>query len=144
MNRVALVLACLVCASQGWQVERFEEGKSLTPLAAFLLANNPSLTSTRVNQGHRAMSRASPLVRSGKQTMFSPDERTTAMGMASDCLEEGCPVDLVTDLLSHLKYVKDPSAEVVSAIKDLEKQLGLDKPDKNALELHWCMCLHWS
>jgi len=58
----------------------------------------------------------------------------TAMDLASDCLKDGCPVDMVSDLLSHLKAVPNPSSEVSKAIEELEKLLGLEKPDKNAME----------
>jgi hypothetical protein len=98
-------------------------------LASFLLATNPRLMNTRLNQGL-----ARPPFRVGSQTMdgaLKPD--TTAMGMASNCLDAGCPVDLVNDLLTHLKASQDPSPAVVDAIKDLEAQLGSETPDKNKL-----------
>jgi hypothetical protein len=55
------------------------------------------------------------------------------MGFAADCMDSGCATEDVTNLVEHLKAVKDPSAEVVEAIKDLEALVSAEEPNKNAL-----------
>jgi hypothetical protein len=50
------------------------------------------------------------------------------------CLEEGCPVDTVEDLLAELKLEKDPSAEMMKTINALEALLADPNASKTDME----------
>jgi len=69
----------------------------------------------------------SPIVRTRAPTM-------SALDLADECLKDGCAVDSVRNLISHLKAIKEPTAEVKNALEELEVLTRDDKPDKNALE----------
>jgi hypothetical protein len=53
--------------------------------------------------------------------------------LAASCLEDGCPLDEVSQLVADLEAVKDPTPEVVEAIKELTQILPSGRPNKNAM-----------
>merc|ERR1719337_816746 len=53
---------------------------------------------------------------------------------AAACLEDGCSLDTVEDLLAELKAEKNPTAEFMKTINDLEALIGSPNADKNAIE----------
>jgi hypothetical protein len=53
--------------------------------------------------------------------------------LAVDCLEEGCPVDMISELVSQLKAYENPDPELAQLIQDLEEALMSDDADQNSL-----------
>lgn len=53
---------------------------------------------------------------------------------AMECLEEGCSVDTVESLLSELKATKQPGAELVKTINQLESLLKEPEANKSEIE----------
>jgi len=137
MKEALIVVVCLLCSTNGSRVqssgrkeplvEEMTGSDTLKSIAAFLLASNPGLTTPKSNQGVRAMRPMSPIVRTRAPTM-------SALDLANECLKDGCAVDSVRNLISHLKAIKEPTAEVKNALEELEALTRDDKPDKNALE----------
>jgi hypothetical protein len=70
-------------------------------------------------------------VKSDDEFVWRPQKAT--IELASNCLDEGCPVDLVADLVAQLKAEKNPSPESQEIVKQLEALLAMDAPNKNAL-----------
>ena len=54
--------------------------------------------------------------------------------VALNCLEDGCSVDTVDELVRELKQVKNPSVEVMKMINDLQKLNESPSKNKNAIE----------
>jgi hypothetical protein len=137
MKEALIVVVCLLCSTNASRVqssgrkqplvEEMTGSDTLKSIAAFLLASNPGLITPKSNQGVRAMRPMSPIVRTRAPTM-------SAMDLASECLKDGCSVDSVANLISHLKAIKEPTAEVKNALNELDKLSRYDKPDKNAME----------
>lgn len=93
--------------------------KPLTEFASYLLATSPHLGIPRA---------ARPaLLRQARPQM-------SAMSLAQNCLEEGCPVDMVYELIEYLKTDKNPSRAILRTITELEDVLGASQPNKNIME----------
>jgi len=107
--------------------EETMRGVSLKSLAEILFAKGPSVINSKSHRGIRATRPVSPIVRTRGPTM-------SAMDLTSNCLKEGCPVDLVSNLLEHLKAEPNPSAEVLKSMNELEDLLASSSPNKNDLE----------
>jgi hypothetical protein len=69
----------------------------------------------------------------GSEDEFGWRPQKATIDLASDCLDEGCPVDLVSDLVAQLKAEKNSSPESQKIIEELEALLAMDEPNKNAL-----------
>merc|ERR1719473_1306365 len=54
--------------------------------------------------------------------------------VAAECLEEGCSVDTVHDLLTELKATRNPSTDIIETINKLESLLLKPEANKNEIE----------
>ena len=54
--------------------------------------------------------------------------------VAESCLEEGCPLETVEELILKLKAEKNPSAAMVSAINSLQSLVASPDANKNEIE----------
>jgi hypothetical protein len=65
--------------------------------------------------------------------VFKPSP-VSKMQIAQDCLDAGCPVDTVEELLATLKTIDNSDLEVSATINDLEKLLVDPAANKNAIQ----------
>jgi hypothetical protein len=116
MSKEVLVYLYLICGCHAGS----DPSKNL---ATYLLASKPSLINRRSIPAMPARQVRTP----------SMNVMAIYMDLAETCLEDGCPTEGVSNLVAQLKAVENPTAEAVTAIRDLEELLVEDKPDKNAM-----------